>query len=117
MKNDDPMPGIFRHFKGGLYRVFGTAWPAPMPLDGSSFFTYLYAVKHSETGDLVAVYYENAAGRYWTFGTPHNERLVIYQSQDNRSFWARPLNMFRDLVPVPESMGDQHEWRFDRVGD
>ena len=83
---NEPVPGIYRHFKGGLYRVWGTAWRA------------------DETG--VFVVYEDQKGQMWVrllcdFNRP------VPDSDVPRFELLRKISMVR--VPIDELVQRIHD--------
>lgn len=68
-------PGLYEHYKGRVYVVYGTA-------------------KHSETLETLVLYHE--------FANP-------------RKSWARPIEMFNEMVEVKGKPRKRFEWFHDQT--
>jgi hypothetical protein len=75
------VPGIYQHFKGGLYRVIGTA-------------------RHTETEEIFVVY-ENFDGQLWARPEAMFESLVPGTNQP-RFTLLRAVRMGR--IPIDEML-------------
>lgn len=90
-------PGSYRHYKGGIYQVFGLGQPEALGLPAGNGETF-------EGADMMVVY------------APYMpDRDVLESPMD---FWLRPLPDFNEKVPVKKdekNLYSKHVPRFEMI--
>lgn len=79
---------VYRHYKGGLYELYGVTEVAPNLYD--TFKTngsWAIWAEHTELNQLITVVH--ASGKIYS-----TDRLVVYRSKKDNKLWARPYDMF-----------------------
>lgn len=103
-------PGIYKHFKGGEYEVYGVARNGDI---ADAEFTSI--AQHSETAHVVCLYIKLALPAPYFIVTDliYKEPLVVYRPlYGDRRLTVRPLSMWSEHVERDDYSGPR--FVFDR---
>lgn len=112
---DKVEPGVYKHFKGGEYEVYGVAEPS----NPAKFF-YLCTAIHSENRKPVRLYValELPAPRFVIGDAYIDESLVIYRPcYGERLLTVRPLSMWNDHIERDDYSGPRFTLAVPVIGD
>lgn len=110
------IPGTYRHYKGGRYRLMYEVQAIPRFLD-ADFRDVRHenmilmgrdteSLLHSETGESCQLVLMKDSGVtcVLTDTTVPGEMMMYYVSLDHSSHWVRPNHMFNELVYWPDGV-------------
>lgn len=105
--------GLYKHFKGGVYCVFGDA--AYLPQGVEVVLINDAIAKHESSDAEASVYYDSAGQLYITSVKSRDEEMLgqgswtIYTSLGGGPIWFRPTVDFSD------EMDEKQTKRFERI--